>query len=106
MPSWAAGIDTSFLNASTTVIVGYNALCSTAGGVVFNWENQMKVATQYAVYGDGWVPHICSILDGAQAYIAYNVDHIRLPMAPKVITAIGELLDGDTTIGLPPYSPL
>ena len=106
VPSWAAGIDTSFLNASTTVIVGYNALCSTAGGVVFNWENQMKVATQYAVYGDGWVPHICSILDGTQAYIAYNVNHIRLPMAPKVITAIGELLDGDTTIGLPPYSPL
>ena len=102
-PTWAARINTQFLNDRTTVIVGYHPLCKTAGGVTFNWQKRMVAAEDFPIVGDGWVPHISSILENTQAYIANGVDHLRLPMAPRVVRAVVRLLLGDSEIGLPEY---
>jgi hypothetical protein len=63
----------------------------------------MVVADEYPIVGDGWVPHVSSILEGTCAYIADGVDHIRLPMAPRVVRAIVRLLEGQADIGLYEY---
>jgi pimeloyl-ACP methyl ester carboxylesterase len=101
---WAAGVDTQFFKDRTSVILGYHANCSTAGGVHFK-GGKLKVLHTFDMNGDGFMPHASSVLEDTKAYLACGVDHIRLPMAPSVIQAIINLLTAQASVGLPDYDP-
>jgi hypothetical protein len=91
--SWAGGIDTTCYNKQITVILGSHPFRKTPGGVRIV-QGALRIHPRYGLPGDGWVPDIFAKLDDTTAYRATNVGHIRLPMAPKVILAIVDILDG------------
>jgi hypothetical protein len=102
--SWAGQIDTQSFHERTTVILGFHPRCDTASGVYWS-GNALMASYRDDMLGDGFMLHACSVLPDTKAYLACGVDHVRLPMAPRVISAVINVLRGNTRVGLPPYRP-
>jgi hypothetical protein len=105
---WAAGVDTDFFADPTTMILGQvqGDPCQTAGGV--RWGSARAGAglirdPEFDMPGDGFMAHCASVLKSSEAYIARGVDHTRMPMAPDVIQAVGEILLGHAPSCIPPF---
>ena len=101
---WASEVDTQFLAKKTTVILGQVSgnHCETAGGV--RWQGNALVRDpKYDVNGDGFMAHRASILKDTDAYLADGVNHNRMPMAPRVIRAVIDILHNGSPSNLPHY---
>jgi hypothetical protein len=91
---WARGIDTTFFNDRTVVILGDNytpGTASTATGVVYVGDD-MRVT--HLGRGDGTVPDCCAYLDGVRTYRVRNTVHVRLPTYLRVMSAVRDVLGG------------
>ena len=90
---WAEGIDASFFNDRTSIILGDQP---TVGAVKFGADGVLR-ADGATVQGDGTVPDFLAKIPGVRRiYRASGVDHMTLPMHTTVMAAVRAILRGDT----------
>jgi hypothetical protein len=97
---WAEGIDSSFFDDQTTVILGgddvHSPTGSTVGGVRIDGPGSMVVDPAFGMVGDGTVSHSCAVLAGVKTYQAVGAEHSMLPTYSRVISAVQAVLQGGT----------
>jgi hypothetical protein len=100
----AAGIDSSYLNGRTSIILGDQP---TAGGVKWVPDTTMPGGMRldnddaFATTGDGTVPDSMALVAGVtQVFKAPGAEHSMLPATLSVITAVLDILQG-----IPPTLP-
>ena len=85
---WARGIDTTFFNDRTTVILGdYDGKFGKKTSAEVAVVNGHLVVTGERP-GDGTVPHCNAVLPGTTTFMAKDSDHTLLPTYRNVISAL------------------
>ncbi len=89
---WGSGIDTSFFNDRTTIILGDQPTVAAV-----RWNGDRLVAEGEPAQGDGTVPDFLALIPGVtRVYRAAGVDHMTMPMHLSVLGAVRAILRGDT----------
>ena len=95
---WTRCLQTEFFDDRTSIILGDNHGRPTVGGVHYQGEAMFE-SPEYALAGDGTVPHSCAVLRGVPAYLARGVEHSVMALDRHVINAVLDAL-ADRTPGL------
>jgi len=98
---WGRGVDSSFFNERTAMIVGDNHGTPTVAAVAFDGPT-LRDLPEFALAGDGTVPHSCSVLPGVRTYLAPGTEHSMLAAERSVIHAVLDVLAG-RPLGLPEF---
>lgn len=91
---WGRGLDTSFFDDRTAVILGAGRGRPTAGGVRIDGPGS-RAEVDRELPGDGLVPHAMAVLRGVPTYLADGVEHALLAADRGVIMAVVALLSGE-----------
>ena len=84
------------------MIVGDGRGAPTVGAVAYEGMT-LRDEPEYALAGDGTVPHSCSVLPGARAFLAVGAEHSMLCASRGVIEAVADVLAGRPVL-LPEFS--
>ena len=90
---WGRGIDASFLDGRTALILGDNHGSPTVGAVAYEGMT-LREEPGHGLAGDGTVPHSCAVLPGVRTYLAAGTEHSMLATSRGVIDAVLDLLAG------------
>ena len=91
MFAWGSGVDASFFNDRTTIILGDQP---TTGGVKFE-GGKLVEDEDFRTSGDGTVPDSMARVEGVtRVFKAAGADHMMLPATRSVMAAVRDILAG------------